>query len=77
MQRVKNYGFWVSLAALIPIACQVFGITHMPNNYGDIVNAILTLLIAAGIVSNPTTQTKGYKDDPIVAVDPTNDATGK
>lgn len=63
MQRFRNYGFWVSLAALIPMACQLLGITHMPDNYNDIVNAGLTLLVAAGIVSNPTTSNKGFVDD--------------
>ncbi|MEG0013884.1 MAG: holin [Cellulosilyticaceae bacterium] len=62
MERWKNYGLWVSIAALIPLVLSSFGINIIPN-YQEIVNAILTILVTAGILNNPTTVTKWFKDD--------------
>lgn len=61
--RFKNYGFCVSFFALIPIFCQVMSIELPFDEYNTLINAILTFLVAAGIVSNPTTETKWYSDD--------------
>ena len=64
MKRVRNYGFWTSLFALIPFAYQVFGgELALPDNYVPITNAILALLLAAGVCNNPTTENKGFLDD--------------
>ena len=60
--RFKNYGLWVSIAALIPLILSSFGIQLIPN-YQEIVNAILAILVTAGILSNPTTMSKWYHDD--------------
>lgn len=62
MDRWKNYGLWVSIAALIPLILSSFGI-HIIPNYQEIVNAILAILVAAGILSNPSTTSKWYSDD--------------
>ena len=62
--RVSNYGFWISLSALVPLFLQVFGDTSiLPSNYEEIVNCILTLLVALGVCNNPTTDNRFYKDD--------------
>lgn len=61
--RFKNYGLWVSIAALIPMVLQGFGINILPDNYQEIVNAVLSILVMAGILSNPTTSCKWYVDD--------------
>ncbi|MGG7076833.1 holin [Clostridium sardiniense] len=61
--RFKNYGLWVSVAALIPMILQGFGINILPENYQEIVNTILSILVMAGILSNPTTSCKWYIDD--------------
>lgn len=54
--RTKNYGFWVSLFALIPLVVQTFGDKSiLPSNYEDITNTILSLIVALGVVNNPTT----------------------
>lgn len=63
MQRFRNYGLWVSVAALIPMVGQALGYIHMPDNYNEIVNAILGILVAAGILNNPQTDNKGFLDD--------------
>lgn len=62
MERFKNYGLWVSIAALIPLILSSFGI-HIIPNYQEIVNAVLAILVTAGILSNPTTTTKWFGDD--------------
>lgn len=63
-RRVSNYGFWISLSALIPLFLQVFGDKNiLPSNYDEIVNCILTLLVALGVCNNPTTENRFYKDD--------------
>lgn len=65
MSRFKNYGFWVSVAALIPLLLNAFDVNFVPEEYQAIVNAILAILVAAGIISNPTTESKWYGDDKI------------
>lgn len=71
--RLKNYGFWVSLFALIPMALNTFGINILPASYDSITKTLLTLLVLLGLVNNPTTLAKWYLDDKKVepAVDPT------
>ena len=39
------------------------GMEIIPEQYETITTAILTILVALGIVSNPTTECKWYKDD--------------
>ena len=62
-QRSKNYGFWVSFLALIPMACQLAGFELPTGEFESMTNAILTFLVAAGLVSNPTTESRWYADD--------------
>ncbi|MGL6173444.1 MAG: hypothetical protein ACRC1P_02395 [Cellulosilyticaceae bacterium] len=68
MERFKNYGLWVSIAALIPLILQAFGISIIPD-YNQIVNAILSILVMAGILSNPTTDNKWFGDDKTTPTD--------
>lgn len=60
--RYKNYGLWISVAALIPILLSSFGIQIIPN-YELLVNSILGILVLAGILNDPTSENKGYLDD--------------
>lgn len=63
-KRTSNYGFWISLFALIPLFLQTFfDASILPANYEDIVNGILTVLVSIGICNNPTTENRFYKDD--------------
>lgn len=64
-KRFKNYGLWVSIAALIPMLYEAFGGKSFPGNYNQIVNLILSILVILGILNNPTTANKGYFDDEI------------
>lgn len=63
MCRFKNYGLWVSILALIPMLLQVFGVEIVPEEYEAISRVILSILVALGIVNNPTTECRWYKDD--------------
>lgn len=60
--RWKNYGLWLSIAAFIPLLLSSFGIEILPN-YQELVNAFLAILVTAGIISNPTTMAKWFRDD--------------
>lgn len=61
--RFKNYGLWVSIAALIPLVLNGLGINVLPANYEEVTQAILSILVMAGILSNPTTNAKWFGDD--------------
>lgn len=64
LPRIKNYGFWTAIAALIPMALYAFGdVNVIPENYKEIVGLVLSLLVALGITNNPTTENRGYGDD--------------
>ncbi len=63
--RLKNYGLWVSILALIPLILKQFGIYIIPEEYTKITTAILSILVMAGILNNPTTENKGFLDDNI------------
>ncbi|NFH67711.1 holin [Clostridium botulinum] len=64
--RFKNYGLWVSIAALIPLILKSFGVEVIQGDYEQIVQAILSILVMLGIVSNPTTDTKWFSDDKVL-----------
>lgn len=61
--RFKNYGLWLSVAALIPMLLQGFGFDILPENYETIINTILGILVMAGLLNNPTTEKKWFTDD--------------
>lgn len=60
MERFKNYGLWIAIASLIGLFVNDMGLLS-PEKYQTYVDAILMVLIAAGIVSNPSNG-KGFKD---------------
>lgn len=64
MNRWRNYGLWVSILAFIPVLLNALGIKLLPENYEVIVNALLGVLVLAGVINDPTTENKGYFDDP-------------
>ncbi|MGY0692999.1 holin [Virgibacillus sp. FSP13] len=56
----KNYGLWVALGSLVVmLANDAFNVA--PSVSEPYVDAVLTILIAGGIISNPS-KTKGFKD---------------
>lgn len=63
--RFKNYGLWVSILALIPLILNAFGVKVMPEEYQAISNTVLGILVAGGVISNPTTTSKWFADDTV------------
>lgn len=61
--RLKNYGLWVSIIALIPMILKGFNLNILPTNYEQLAMAILSIFVILGIVSDPTTDNKGFGDD--------------
>lgn len=61
--RFKNYGLWVSILSLIPLVLHAFGVNVVAEEYQAITNTVLTILVALGVVSNPTTTSKWFVDD--------------
>ncbi len=61
--RFKNYGLWVSILSFIPLFLKGFNIDILPENYGEMVTSLLGILVLAGIVNNPNTDSKWYLDD--------------
>lgn len=66
MNRFKNYGLWVSVIALGGLILGNYGLYAKlgltQDSYKQIADATLTVLVAAGIISNPNSG-KGYKDE--------------
>lgn len=61
--RWTNYGLWLSIFAFIPLLLEGFGLKVLPENYNEIVTAFLSILVMAGLISNPTTTNKWFNDD--------------
>lgn len=66
-KRFSNKGLWVSIISLIMLVGSTFGFFAKLGITSDkvqaVLNAILTVFIAAGIISDPTTENSGYLDD--------------
>jgi uncharacterized membrane protein len=62
MKRFKNYGLWVAVAALVGMILQDAGVSITPEKYDAYVNTILTVLVLAGIVNNPSSG-RGFRDE--------------
>jgi uncharacterized membrane protein len=43
------------------LALQMFGVKIAEDQYNEVVNAVLTVLVLAGVVNNPSNGT-GFKD---------------
>ncbi|MBU5211089.1 holin [Heyndrickxia oleronia] len=61
MKRFKNYGLWVAVAALVGMILADAGFNITPEKYDGYVTSILTVLVLAGIISNPS-KGKGFTD---------------
>jgi phi LC3 family holin len=61
MARFKNYALWIAVASLILLMLQMFGVSIAEDKYNEVVNAVLTVLVLAGVVNNPSNG-KGYSD---------------
>jgi uncharacterized membrane protein len=61
--RLKNYGLWTSIAALVFMVLQNAGVNILPDQWYTYVNSILSILILLGIINNPDTDNHGFGDD--------------
>ena len=59
--RFKNYGLWVAVASFLLLVLQAFGLDIDAGKYNELVNGLLSLLVIAGILNNPS-QGSGFKD---------------
>lgn len=53
--RFRNKGLWVAVASFILLMLQTFGVHVVPEQFNDLVNSLLGILVMAGILSDPTT----------------------
>lgn len=61
IERLKNAGFWVSIAAAVVLVLQAFGIKIAEAEISAAVNAVCSALVMLGILNNPT-EGRGYFD---------------
>jgi uncharacterized membrane protein len=61
MERFKNYGLWIGFGSFVVILAQIFGVDIDFGQYEKLYNAILSILVIAGILNNPSIGT-GYLD---------------
>ena len=57
--KYNNYGLWIALFSLLGLLLRDTG--YLPPTYAEYVELIMYILIALGIVSNPSLG-KGYSD---------------
>ena len=60
LKRLRNKAFLLALSSAIILLIQQLGIDILPKNISDIVNTVLVILVAMGVVIDPTTP--GIKD---------------
>lgn len=60
LKRLRNKAFLLALASAIILLIQQLGLDILPKNISDIVNTVLVILVAMGVVIDPTTP--GIKD---------------
>jgi phi LC3 family holin len=53
--RLRNKAFWLALAAFIAMMAKQFNLFEVPENYNEIIDMGLGLLVMLGIVVDPTT----------------------
>lgn len=63
MKRFKNYGLWVSIASLVLLILQTANVGIDVGKFHTAVDLILGVLVALGVISDPTTANKGYGND--------------
>lgn len=54
--RLRNKAFLVALASALVMLIQQLGFNFIPENWQDVFNAVLTVLMSLGIVIDPSTQ---------------------
>ena len=81
--RIKNKTFWLALIPavllLIQVVASVFGFTLDLGDLGDkliaVVNALFTVLVILGIVTDPTTEGVGDSTQALTYTEPKKEIT--
>lgn len=55
MARLRNKAFWVYITSAIVTIAQLLGVKIFPDNMADVVNVILGVLVALGVVVDNST----------------------
>ena len=58
--RLRNKTFWLTLVPLIVLLTQQVGLNWVPENWESIFSTVMAILVAVGIINDPTTA--GVKD---------------
>ena len=82
--RIKNKAFWVALIPavllLIQVIAAVFGFTldlgDLGNRLLDVVNALFSVLVILGIVTDPTTSGVGDSTQALTYTEPKKNTEG-
>ncbi|TRY43063.1 holin [Geobacillus sp. LEMMJ02] len=61
MERFKNYGLWLAIGSFAVIALETFGVDIDLGKYEQLYHALLSILVMAGILNNPSLG-RGYSD---------------
>ncbi|MFC0298904.1 holin [Geobacillus jurassicus] len=61
MERFKNYGLWLAIGSFVVIALETFGVDIDLGKYERLYHALLSILVMAGILNNPSLG-RGYSD---------------
>ena len=58
--RLRNKTFWLTLVPLLVLLTQQLGLNWVPENWESIFTTVMEILVAVGIINDPTTV--GIKD---------------
>lgn len=58
--RLRNKTFWSTLVPLLVLLTQQLGLNWVPENWESIFTTVMAILVAVGIINDPTTA--GIKD---------------
>ncbi|PJW15013.1 holin [Geobacillus sp. Manikaran-105] len=61
MERFKNYGLWLGIGSFVVLALETFGVDIDLGKYEHLYHALLSILVMAGILNNPSLG-RGYFD---------------
>ncbi|WDU82252.1 phage holin [Caloramator sp. Dgby_cultured_2] len=53
--RLRNKAFWLSFSALVVLIAKTFKLFEVPADWETTVNTALSLLVAMGVLMDPTT----------------------
>lgn len=67
--RFKNKATLLAIAGTLILLAQQLGL-KLPDNIGDVVNTVLTLLVLLGVVNDPTTAGVGDSAEALTYTEP-------